>query len=62
MMSRDEAINYLICSGMSQEQIETVIEALSGKCDECPCFNVGYICGHNDAMCGGLDSHLFGGD
>lgn len=61
-MSRDEAINYLISTGMSREQIETVVNALSGKCDECPCFNVGYICGHNDAMCGGLDPILFGGD
>jgi hypothetical protein len=61
-MSRDEAINYLISTGMSLEQIETVVNALSGKCDECPCFNVGYICGHNDAMCGGLDPILFGGD
>lgn len=41
-MSRDEAINYLICSGMSQEQIDTVVEALSGKCDECPCDGCRY--------------------
>lgn len=33
-MSRDEAINYLISSGMSQEQIDTVVEALSGKCED----------------------------
>lgn len=49
-MSRDEAINYLISSGMSQEQIDTVVEALSGKCEECPSYNVGYICGYNNAV------------
>lgn len=32
-MTRTEAINYLKSSGMSEEQIETVINALT--CDDC---------------------------
>ena len=28
-MTRDQAINYLYCSGMSDEQVNTVVEALS---------------------------------
>ena len=31
-MTREEAINYLKCSGMSEEQIQTVVEAFT--CDD----------------------------
>jgi hypothetical protein len=35
-MSREQAINYLYASGMSSEQVQAVVEALSVKMLVCP--------------------------